>query len=788
MQAYEILNKNSTSLEVSPYFLNYSGEDSDYYYFFVVFNMLQSNIVKNSLLKVTVNVYNNSVSNNDEGIKGYINSSKINLLKKSGKNTIQKILNKNSIQVDIAKEKIGNLISSTTVGNLESSVFYDAITELKSGKNPKDISALYRSKFVLEELTSSEIRDLLFTNCNVSNEEIRNLNMELISKQLMDPAVVVSKNYQTLIKNQLVEKIRDFYLSQRPSSSSNEVLYKTVQKVSFLDKISFSSNLKIPKEFATGDVSVVFEVYKQNYNVPIDVRTKKIEVLKHIKLQQVINDSAQIDFASNHLTCVQNDKKANAIQVFKKEINNIGHCTDYTLFKDSKLLQGKKEVFSAKKQSNLLQVYRCFSLEYPTTVKNPFFKSVVVGDAFQIDQTGLIITDKLSSSAALQLKIVNQPSFASQFKIIRKQVVANSIREDTKIEICKYQDFTGLSTIADDETVKSENVYEYSVFYKTRTGEEKRSVSQIYRYINSSISTAVSTVITGKNIDTFNGKPRIAFNISSVIKEKESDKIKSHLRNVDIYEEFQTEMGKINDKFNDLIIHRVVRVNLNNGLREIFEDIPAGGGFSDDYQTRQKFSISEIDTSSSYLYEVRISLRDPTTLLRDYVKTATVQLGAGTKTYSYRPYRWRQPTTLSTGTILAQDEDGNIISNKNLFEDGEIGVTATTVVASLEKLINVKNLVVERVELQKIKVTWEVEGLDSDYDHFVVTKSINGKRSFLGAISTTEFIDQFNYTSNAGSIAYYITPVLKNYVVGTVSKTQTVVIDPQEFTHLQLIE
>jgi len=240
-------------------------------------------------------------------------------------------------------------------------------------------------------------------------------------------------------------------------------------------------------------------------------------------------------------------------------------------------------------------------------------------------------------------------------------------------------------------------------------------------------------------------------------------------------------MEKINDTFGKLIAHQVVRVNMKNGLREVFLDFLPNGSFVDDIQSRQKFSISEIDDSSSYLYEIRTFLRNPLSLFRDYVKTVTVTMGQGTKTYYYRPYKWRQPTTLSTGTILSQDNEKNIISQKSLLEDGEIGVTASYLATNLSKIKSATNLIAERIDLHKVKISWEISEDFSEYDHFVVVKEVNGHRKILGAFSSIEIIDNLDEDNDLGTVAYYVTPVLNDYSVGTTNRTNSIFVDPEDF-------
>ena len=776
MQVYKNIKSISSSIEINQYFASFIKEDEDYYHFLINFSLLQSDIIQNNISKVKISAYNSYVVNSDLGQKSFSTNSILS--QKLKYDPVKILLNKHYDQQKLSEEKESSLIETISVENLSSSVFYGAADELKSGKDPKNVSALYKSVKSLVELTSIDKMSIL--NFNNDVQDIRGDNLELISRFLLDPseAFYQKQDPQT---NSLLSKIRKFYLNRKSTSAEEPTLYKVVLAKQLVDRLTFTSNFRISKKFSVvNDLDFVFEVYQYGSDSPVDTVTKKLNVLKHAKLQNLISNPPEINFVGDKVILKQNDGNANSIKLLKKEINNSGLCTEYSLVDEIQIFSGKSALVSSKKRDNMLTIYRAISQSTPSTKKGNSFKSIVVGSPTHIDQTGLIINDKRGTVDSLEITIVNQPAIASQYKIIRKQVVSGVVREDTAVEVTRYSNFSGLTTVTEDNSVKNGQIYEYSIYYKTSTGEERKSVSQIYRYVTSSIASTVSSVITNPTFDSFKGKPRIQFLVNSKIQEKEADKIKSLLRQSDIYEEFSSEMTKINDTFGNLIAYNVTRVNLKTGIRETFFDIDSNGSFSDDIQTRQKFSISDIDPNTSYLYELRTFLRNPLTLFRDYIKTVTVQMGQGTKTYSYRPYKWRQPTTLSNGTILAQDNEGNIISQKKLLEDGEIGVTATYLATGLQGLTTVSNLFSERLDLHKIKVSWSVDSI-SQYDHFVVVKETNGNRKILGAFSSLELIDELDHSNDLGTISYYVTPVLIDYSVGITSKTNSIFVDPNDF-------
>jgi histone acetyltransferase (RNA polymerase elongator complex component) len=68
-----------------------------------------------------------------------------------------------------------------------------------------------------------------------------------------------------------------------------------------------------------------------------------------------------------------------------------------------------------------------------------------------------------------------------------------------------------------------------------------------------------------------------------------------------------------------------------------------------------------------------------------------------------------------------------------------------------------------------------------DYDHFIIVKEVNQKREFLGAFSQFETTDLIK-KSDMGLVSYHIIPVFKNYDVGSSLQSNSIILDPQEFS------
>jgi hypothetical protein len=266
------------------------------------------------------------------------------------------------------------------------------------------------------------------------------------------------------------------------------------------------------------------------------------------------------------------------------------------------------------------------------------------------------------------------------------------------------------------------------------------------------------------------------------------NEISNALRTSQLTSQFSAELDKINDTVNDLVRISVVRINHKTGTRETFKNLQkdtanlaAGQYLFDDNALNQKaFNISPLDPLTNYTYEIRASIVNPITLFRDYVRTETVSVGTGQRTFSYKPYKWRQKSTKITGTLPEKDNDGNPLVDEN--EDSiYAGVVARLDVAgSSLGLFDIEDLTAERLNIDTVKISWTAQGDKSYYDHFVIVKELNGQRNLLGVTHADFIFDKINL-SDSGTIIYYITPVLKDYTVGTSSKSNTIVVQPFDF-------
>lgn len=780
MQLYSSPIQQDTSFKVSPYFFRLLETNDNFYKIEVSFSVLQSKIFSSSLSKVTINVVNPNVSisegentqrsaNNSSSESAIINAD-------AGAYQIQNLLKKSSNQIILAKQKLQTIIASSTI-NLQAYINQDVISSLKANKKLNEISSLYSFSESLEE----DKDDVDFSFVGITQKEIKKLNHELLSKFLIDPSDVVRKEISS--SNRIINDIRAFYLNDALSSLNKEnVYYKSVKKSKLKDELFIKQSINVPKTLTQNSLKIAFEIYDTNNETPIHRVFKGVDLLSYQKLSKLAENSSKIFYLNNQLNVIQ-DKNHTSFTIKLKEFTNSGIATEY---RDA--AQTSPGPINVNEPSNKLAIYRCIFQDYSSdsnSVTNPYFKNVVVGKPLNVDSTGLVIeaTPKSNSST---LRVVNPPFYADQVQIERREKVSGGFSDF--ITIVKFSDLKTSTSTYTDMTVRDGRTYEYRLKYKTSYGSIKESVSQIYKHINSSLFSVVSTVIESPEIGTFSDKPEVRFTVSTTINPDSTKKIKDYFDAAGYGTSFFNEIASQAENLQNLIFNKISRVNLKTGVREVFENPEVNKfgltdlSFVDNLRTQKEFSISSIDPSTNYMYEIRTFLRNPLSMLRDHVKTveaSPVGRSGKTRTYSYRPYKWRQPLSLDNGTILHEDESGNITSH-SILDDGEIGVTATYIYVGEKKSLEVKNLYADRLDLDKIKISWKVENDLSNYDHFVLIKEVNRKRTFLNPVSTLELIDKLQ-NEDRGTIIYYVMPVLRDYSLVEASRTNAIVIDPKEF-------
>jgi len=229
-------------------------------------------------------------------------------------------------------------------------------------------------------------------------------------------------------------------------------------------------------------------------------------------------------------------------------------------------------------------------------------------------------------------------------------------------------------------------------------------------------------------------------------------------------------------------------------MRETFDDIASFGGaegnnsvnFVDNTLTQKVYSISPIVPNTSYMYEVRTFIRDPSTLLKEVFIKKSTKVDSFVKNYFFKPYKWRQPFTLKNGTIFPFTDGGDLNGSKLILDDGEVGTTATVTLPAFSTSGSIFNVRAERLDAKKLRISWDLQQLPNNYDHFLVVKEVDRKREIVAAVCTKDMIYSLKKT-DVGTVIFYVVPVLNDFtVLSAVRINQSIVIDPEEMIGFDL--
>ena len=782
--------KVESSLEVSDHFATFLYEDETDYHFNISFSIFQSEISKNSLEKIKIKVYNSDVTIDPVTFVQTSLPSKIKPSIEKKNLGISRVLEKDIELRRSSKSKKDSLIAEVDVRLLDA-IDKSVLTDIKIGNNVSDIKSLLKTRPILKKESRKSPRSSP-SQSNLKLNDLRYQNIKILNTLKVDPSEAIFQ--KDLQSNSLVSNLKDFYLTTALDSLTKENVYLVpVNLPVFVDRKYFQTQIKIKKELSkSSNLTFSFELYRidkfEMFSLP---QKRAVNIFKHISLSNVIKNApvAHPFYAlSKKLTSIsvtQKDDLADTIEVKKKTINSIAECSSYSKVALFNLKNNFSNSFVTSDSPSQLLVYRFIPQSSNGAASAGFvFKNIVVGSSIEIDTTGIIITDDQKANI-VNIEVVNPPESAIKYKIEKRKLVGGSFTNFVTVK--DFSELKRREKQVQDKNVFSGEIYEYVVKYISSGNRISNSVSKIHKYVNNSLGKTLTVSISDVSLSTVNGQPSVSFSISGTTVDGEANIIKAALEQANIYNEFSSEFEKIKDQFQDIIFYKVSRTNLSKSPseKEEFKDILNGpvANFVDNFETQKNSGVLTLDLSASYKYEIRAYFKNPLTLLRDYVHEGTTSIKLGEKVvnkpYKYRPYKWLQPKTRFSGTLSAEDENGNLLV-PTLIEDGDAGVVAVTTISGLDKILKIDDFSAERVDINKVLLKWSLTERQEEYDHFVIVKEVNQKRDIIASVYYPEYVDSIT-TKDFGTVIYYVIPVLNEYSVGQAARSNAVIIDPEEF-------
>jgi hypothetical protein len=326
-----------------------------------------------------------------------------------------------------------------------------------------------------------------------------------------------------------------------------------------------------------------------------------------------------------------------------------------------------------------------------------------------------------------------------------------------------------------DRSVQRDNVYLYTTKLIFRTGVEDQLGNEVIEY-NVPNPGQVDVNVTGLSV-TSDRNPNVTFDVALSAANTDTSHLSALLQQAGIKEYFNLDIAAQRDQLNSLLTYSVQRIDLHSGDREDFGVVSTLT--FDDEALRKKTAAKQLTFGRRYRYIVSALLRAPETMFEKLQKTQVDEVSK--KPYTFAPSKFLHPLALSRG-VLVSPKGLTTRYAKQAMAHGEIGVRKTVEVDFSGQSAQVLDASVERFNRTSSIISWSCTGYISLIDHFVISKLVHGIKTIVGK-AHSEFENGscqwiHNLTSHdRGEVQYVITPVFNDYIVGSSSTTNTLVIE-----------
>lgn len=481
----------------------------------------------------------------------------------------------------------------------------------------------------------------------------------------------------------------------------------------------------------------------------------------------------------------QKDANASAVNIYRRELNKALPIFDAT--------------YDFVGQANITVNDGIKRVEDIFASTNPIIYRVVpVNDSGLLGADfGSVVVKQQRGAAAKKTPFLQRPKFISIAHEFRERSIVLTLRDfppepialrllrkDLTIKEQEYTQIGNITLIRDDTNipitfedtdVKSDRIYDYSVELIYKDGNVVFASNNLVVEYNPVSSNILQLTVTEPEIVQNGDQFDAVFNIQKDVIQTEGDLIKSFLQEQGILGEFQEQVIENRDTLQQLFAVRVTRTNIITGEIEDFGIVPPGE-FSDQRFGRVK-SVKPLTPGFDYRYNITAHARNPETLFSTLEKTVNLRTNVS---YSYSPFDFRHPVTLTRGNIVTEQSLKRNHS-KTTFTFGQIVDTATVDVSLADVLPSLYDGKANLFGEDGVLVQWKIQGNVNKIDHFIVILESLGIRTIVGKshnITNTnsfQFVDKLT-NKECGELTYYIVPVFFDYSRGPELKTNQVLV------------
>lgn len=630
------------------------------------------------------------------------------------------------------------------------------------------------------------IKSILFDQSDPSQIECKSIvNTSTNFQGLISES---KKNYNSFYNNKIISKILEERVelsvenlteeSLVPVLSEGQTSVKTVTKRVLLSNNDIRDTFSVKAQLLNKSGVVVDTIQKEVNHVYNARYIKSPTVPPYIKCVALNG--------KNIISVRQNDDFATSIDLYRRSINRSKNLLEQPyilldtliLTKKDGILQYTDDVgnasdyiyravprgFGAKLSGNFANAVAKRKFYGMTNErKNKFFHVGIVASSVQegvkIDVFNLppgVVSIRLFS----RNKTRKQTDYSSVFSFLDKSNFINIDEPDRKYSFL-------------DDSSKLFDIIEYSVLMYYRNGDQElSSTNEIYENIPFTVG-IVDTVIKNIQISSNNIVNNVSFDISSKIIDKEKNVLKNLLEEQGFADLYSDELLEEKETLNELIAHRVRRINLNTGQSEYFR--PITDNKFDDARLRVIDGIEPL-RNRAYRYEISALLRTPETLFERNYKTLSNSIDINVRTL---PLKFRHPIVAKTGNVVGKN---TLFSHyaQSAFEFGNVGNFVREDVSFFQGKPTLTTLVVTDINANINSLSWRIVGDKTLIDHFIVVYNRYGNEEIIGKAhalvdkDNVEFIHK-GIDRRMGSYKYKILPIYIDYTQGAFIESEEIV-------------
>lgn len=685
----------------------------------------------------------------------------------------------------------------------------------------RELNSLYKFSDVIED--SSEIPRIivdppLFTVR--PNNMLADMNNEMtdITQPVLDPyySSLTSPVQSSVVdlyatsrlqkrQNSLYAGIVKYYLdvSERRQDEERIKRYRIKENIRKTSSIDFQTNFRVGKGLLNETLEVKFDLYKKGVNIPVESVVKDFDFLSHVEAFESIKKPPVVTasylntgwFQTINLTIVDQESygKITKFNVYVKDINKFGETSSYRFVAETEgNTVTNSVIFNSSDRLMSIRVVPVSTLGSESNV----YTSLLFGEGHSsignLSMTTLRTHDAGSTRSKVLISLYNIPKDTIKLDVFRRP--HDQGHSDSQFTLINSYDLSSQNAILKSyEFVDSDNLIPaFPEYYVQASLSNGRTISTNPRLVNNSIPVEnfESVTVFIENFEKLkkNDDFTVSFDLKTTVLASENQRLINFFKDdpalKEIYDQLIAansnsdsavgEGDSVSPLYADLYVHEVLRTDLNTDEVSVFEIVT--NKFQDNAATRSVKGIKALNPQHSYVYQVFTYIKDPRTLFKNYVRKS---LGSDGKPYYYQPFKWDNSSFNRLRTM--PDTDSNdlpILTNYDNLTSSPLGQKASVRIEGLGDFVSVSEVIQQRIDRNTVKVSWtfSIPDYTSYYDSFVVMKTVNGKRSFVGRTRLNYIYHELS-SKDVGNIYYSVVPITTEFDIDKTAHSNPFILD-----------